>query len=251
MTGFRPLVRAHYLATSRNKAELFFTFAFPLIFIVVFGLIFGSRPADGGKNVIDYLAPGVLSWGVGNAAVFGVAYSLVKWRETALLHTIRRTPTSVLTVLGSRLAIVLCVALSQAVLFLAIAMAPPFHLHVTVSGLALTVPVLLSGALAFFAVGVVAGNICRTPDAVGAFANCLMVPMAFLSGSFIPLSQSPDWLRAVSHALPLRYMNEAITGVLDGGTALGPWALRCLALLAFAAVLSALAVKTFRWENAE
>lgn len=250
MTGFMPLVRAHFLATSRNKAELFFTFAFPLIFIVVFGLIFGSRPADGGKNVIDYLAPGVLSWGVGNAAVFGVAYSLVKWRETALLHAIRRTPTSVLTVLGGRLVIVLCVALAQAVLFLAIAMAPPFRLHVTVSGLALTVPVLLCGALAFFAVGVVVGNICRTPDAVGAFANCLMVPMAFLSGSFIPLSQSPDWLRTVSHALPLRYMNEAITGVLDGGTAFGPWALRCLALLVFAAVLSVLAVKTFRWENA-
>ncbi|MEU2712511.1 ABC transporter permease [Streptomyces sp. NPDC007205] len=250
MTGFTPLVRAHFLASSRNKAELFFTFAFPLIFIVVFGLLFGSDPADHGKTVIDYLAPGVMAWGVGNAAVFGVAYSLVKWRGTDLLRTIRRTPTSVLTVLGSRLVIVCVVAVAQAVLFLAVAMLPPFRLHASALGLLLTLPVLVAGTLAFFSIGVVVGNVCRTPDAVGAFANCLMVPMAFLSGSFIPLSKSPGWLRAFSHVLPLRYMNEAVTGVLDGSRiSLGPYALRLLALLVFAAALSALAARTFRWEN--
>jgi ABC-2 type transport system permease protein len=249
VTGLKPLVRAHFLASRRNKTEIFFTFAFPLIFVVVFGLMFGNQPAGNGKRTIDYMAPGVMAWGVGNAAVFGVGYSLVKWRETDLLRLIRRTPTSVLTLLVSRLAVVLAVALVQAALFLAVAMAPPFHLHVTPIGLLLTVPVLVCGGLAFYSLGVLVGNVSRTSDAVAAISNCVMVPMAFLSGSFIPLSQSPGWLRAVSYLLPLRYMNQAITGVLGGGGQVGRLVLCCLVLLAFAALVTLPVVKNFRWEN--
>lgn len=249
MTGFKPLARAHFLATGRNKTELFFTFAFPLIFIVVFGLLFGNQPAGGGKHTIDYLAPGVMAWGVANAAVFGVGYSLVNWRSTDLLRLIRRTPTSVLTLLASRLVVVLAVALTQAVLFLAVAVLPPFRLRVTVTGLLLTVPVLACGALAFYAVGVCVGNLVRTPDAVAAISNCMMVPMAFLSGSFIPLSQAPGWLRDVSYVLPLRYMNQAVTAVLDGGGHITAMAWRCLVLLIFAALATVPVLKNFRWEN--
>ncbi len=249
MTGLKPLVRAHFLASSRNKTEVFFTFAFPLIFVIVFGLLFGNQSAGDGKKTIDFLAPGVMAWGVGNAAVFGVGYSLVKWRETDLLRLIRRTPTSILTLLVSRLAIVLLVALVQAALFLAVAMLPPFGLHVTVGGLLLTVPILCCGVLAFYAVGMLVGNVSRTSDAVAAISNCMMVPMAFLSGSFMPLSQAPAWLKDVSYLLPLRYMNQAVTGVLDGEGHIGNAALCCSVLLVFAAVVTLPVLNNFRWEN--
>lgn len=246
--GLRPLTRANLLASSRNKVELFFTFAFPLVFIVVFGLLFGSRPADNGRTVIDYLAPGVLGWGLGNAAVFGVAYSLVKWRDTDLLRLIRRTPTSILTVLGSRFVIVVLVTFAQTILFFAVASLPPFGLHLSVDGVLLAIPVLVLGALAFFTLGVLVGNLASTPDAVGAIANCLMVPMAFLSGSFIPLNQSPGWLQGFSHVLPLRYVNDGLTGVLTGGGA-GKLVVPCLLLVAFAVVFGAIALRTFRWAS--
>ena len=84
-------------------------------------------------------------------------------------------------------------------LFVAVAMLPSFGLHVA-GALAAGVPVLLLGIAAFLALGVIGRHLADTPESVAAVANCLMVPMAFLSGSFIPLELMPAWLQAVSCA---------------------------------------------------
>ena len=61
--------RANYRAYVRDRTTLFFTFAFPLFFLGIFGLIFrGQTVEPDGLPYINYIAPGVLSWGVGNAA---------------------------------------------------------------------------------------------------------------------------------------------------------------------------------------
>ena len=250
MTTISPILRVHYKSAVRDKTALFFTFAFPLLFIVVFGLLFGSTKTENGHTVMDSLAPGVLAWGVGNAAVFGLGYNLVQWRATDLLRLIRRTPTPVVTFLASRFIVILGIAGVQAALFLAVASIPPFDLRVSALGLIASIPVLICGTLAFFSIGLIVGNLARTPDAVAAIANCLMVPMAFLSGSFYPISESPAWLRVASYVLPLRYMNDGLVAVLTGGRDYGTVAVSCAALLGFAIVFSALAIRGFRWENA-
>ena len=77
-------------------------------------------------------------------------------------------------------------------------------------------PALVARDHAFLAIGVIVGTYANTPEAVAAIANCLMVPMAFLSGSFLPLDMMPAWLQSVSRVLPLRYLNDAATGALTG-----------------------------------
>ena len=94
MSAYAALTQAGYRAYTRDRTTLFFTFAFPLLFLVVFGLIFrGQNVEESGRPYISYIAPGVLSWGVGNAAVFGVAFVLMQWRRDDLLRLIRMTPT--------------------------------------------------------------------------------------------------------------------------------------------------------------
>jgi len=61
------------------------------------------------------------------------------------------------------------------------------------------------------------GRLAPNPDAVAAIANCVMIPMAFLSGSFYPLELAPHWMDVVSRFLPLRYLNDAMREVLSGG----------------------------------
>jgi ABC-2 type transport system permease protein len=60
---------AYLLSMVRNRIALFFTLAFPLLFIVLFGLMFDA----GGQ--MHRLAVGALDWGVANTAMFGVAYA--------------------------------------------------------------------------------------------------------------------------------------------------------------------------------
>ncbi|NJP66962.1 MULTISPECIES: ABC transporter permease [Streptomyces] len=249
MSAYTALSQAGYRASVRDKTTLFFTFAFPLIFLVVFGLIFaGQALEDSGRTYISYTAPGVLSWGVGNAALFGIGFVLMQWRRDDLLRLIRMTPTSLPSVLASRYTLALGIGVVQAVLFVAVAMLPPFRLTLD-SGWPLALPVLFLGITTFLTMGVIVGSIATTPEAVAAIANCVMVPMAFLSGSFLPMDMMPGWIQAVSWALPLRYFNDAISAALVGSGDMGDIAVGCAGLLAFTVVFGAIALKTFRWSN--
>ncbi|MFC0437194.1 ABC transporter permease [Kutzneria buriramensis] len=231
---------AYLLSMVRNKIALFFTFAFPLLFIVLFGLLFG------GPGHMDQLAAGVLDWGVGNAAMFGVAYTIVQWRRDDLLRLVRTTPTPVTSLLSGWFAVVLGIAVAQAALFLGVSLLPVFGLTVPFPGVALLPVVLLFGCLAFFAMGVVVGRVASNPDAVGAIANCVMIPMAFLSGSFYPLELAPHWMTVVSRFLPLRYLNDATRTVLTGQYDLvAPLS----ALLGFAVLFGAIGLRTFKWAD--
>ena len=72
------------------------------------------------------------------------------------------------------------------------------------------------GVSAFLTLGLVVGSLADTPEAVAAIANCVMIPMAFLSGSFYPMTLMPGWLQGFSKILPLRYFNDGVLDALSG-----------------------------------
>lgn len=248
MSAYAALTRATYVASVRDKTTLFFTFAFPLAFLVLFGLIFQGQHVDGGLASINYIAPGILSWGLGNAAVFSVGFALMQWRRDDLLRLIWRSPTPLRVVLASRWTVVLGMAVAQAVLFTAIALLPFFGLRLTGPWWAV-IPLLLLGVTTFVAMGLVVGSVADTPEAVAAIANIVMVPMAFLSGSFFPDDLMPGWLRDIAFVLPLHYLNDGLTDAMGGRGSLGDIGIDCAGLVGFALVFGLIATRIFRWSN--
>jgi ABC-2 type transport system permease protein len=247
MSGFAALSLSTQRAFIRDKTSLFFTFVFPLVFLVVFGLIFRGQSLPGGGHYIDSIAPGVMAWGVANGAVFGVAFTLMTWRKTEVLQLIRMTPVRTQTVLNSRFVVAVTIGLIQSVLFIGVALLPAFGLHLSASW-PLAVPVVVLGLAAFFTIGMVIGTFASSPEAVAAVANFVMLPMAFLSGSFFPMSASPGWLRVVSSFLPLRYMIQGISHAVAGGTGTASTvAVSCAALVGFTVLFAIVASRTFSW----
>ena len=245
MSATLALTTASYRAYVRDKSSLFFTFAFPLAFLLLFGAIYQDQTLAG-RPYVQYVASGVLSWGVANAAVFGTAFTLMQWRRDDLLRLVRLTPTRVLSVLAARLLITLAIAACQVGLFLGVAMLPAFGLRLADTWPVL-VPVIVCGVAAFLVVGGLIGTFAETPEAVAAVSNLLMVPMAFLSGAFIPLESMPGWLQDLSRVLPLRYMNEAVLAAMNGEDAYATAATACAVLLGFGLVLAVVLLRVFRW----
>ncbi|WP_432250204.1 ABC transporter permease [Streptomyces sanyensis] len=247
MSAYTALTAAGYRAQVRDRTTLFFTFAFPLVFLVVFGLVFRGRDVEeSGFSYLSYTASGVLSWGVANAAVFGIGFTLMQWRADDILRMIRMSPAPLSAVIGSRYVLALGVGLVQSLLFVGVAMLPGFGL-VPADRWPLLVPVLALGVTTFMLLGVVIGSIADTPESVAGIANFLMLPMAFLSGSFFPLDAMPGWLQNLSLVLPLRYLNDAVSSALVGRGDLGDIGTGCAGLLVFALVFAALAARVFRW----
>jgi ABC-2 type transport system permease protein len=204
---------------------------------------------DASLKAIQYITPGILSWGVATSAAFGAALTLVSWRRTQLLRRLRLAPAPVWTVVGARVGVSLVVALVQAALFVGIALTPPFGLQLTGSWY-LALPLLMAGTLAFLSVGLLVGSIARTDEAASAMVNFVVLPMAFLSGTFFDITAAPGWLQAVSKVLPLRWMNDGMLDILARGKGVQAIGLPILVLLAFGAVVSLIGARFFRWDDA-
>ncbi|GLW95906.1 ABC transporter permease [Actinokineospora globicatena] len=203
---------------------------------------------DSSLKSIQYLTPGILSWGIAVTAVFGAAITLVNWRRKQVLRRLRLAPIGITPILTSRVVVTIGVAVTQALLFIGVALLPVFGL--TLSGTWwLSIPVFLSGVLAFFAIGMLVGAFCKTEEAATGAANIVVLPMAFLSGTFFPIDLAPKWLQTVSQVFPLRHMNDGVTDFLVRGKGPEALLLPCGVLLGFTLVVSFIASRVFTWEE--
>ncbi|GAA3535391.1 transport permease protein [Aeromicrobium flavum] len=202
---------------------------------------------DESLETIQYVTPGLLGWAIAMSATFGAATNLVNWRKSGLLRRLRLTPIPTSSVVLARVGVSLLVALGQAVIFVALAVFA-FGLQLT-GWWPLVVPLVLAGTLAFLSIGLLAGAVSKTEEGAVGLANFVVLPMAFLSGSFFSLEGAPGWLQAVSRLLPLRHLNDAMLDVMVRGQGVAAIWQPMLILVAFAAVCALVAGRLFRWET--
>jgi ABC-2 type transport system permease protein len=202
---------------------------------------------DKSLKTIQFVTPGLLGWAIATSATFGAAATLVGWRRTKLLRRLRLAPVSTSSVVAARIGVTVAIAMMQMVIFVGLAVAL-FGLRLSGSWW-MAVPLLICGTLSFMALGLLAGAISKTVEGATALANIFVLPMAFLSGSFFPLDNAPQWLNIVSHILPLRHLNDGMLDVMVRGkgpsAALAPMGI----LLGFTAVILLVASRFFSWET--
>ncbi len=206
-----------------------------------------ERVEDDSLTAIQFVTPGLLGWAVAMSAAFGAAATLQGWRQSKLLRRLQLAPVSTRTVVGARVAVTIGIALVQMAIFVGLG-AVAFGLTLTGSWW-MAIPTLVVGTLCFMAIGLLAGAVTTTTEGAVNAANFMVLPMAFLSGSFFPLDAAPAWLRAFANVLPLYHLNEGMLDVMVRGQ--GPSAaLTPIAILAgFAVVVTLVAARLFRWET--
>ncbi|MFB9313028.1 ABC transporter permease [Nocardioides plantarum] len=207
-----------------------------------------DRVEDDSLSTIQFVTPGLLGWAVAMSAAFGAAATIQGWRQSKLIRRLQLAPVSTRTVVAARITVAVAIALVQLAVFLGLGVAA-FGLTLTGSWL-MVVPMLVVGTLCFMAVGLLAGALTTTTEGAVNAANFLVLPMAFLSGSFFSLDGAPAWLRTVSDLLPLKHLNEGMLDVMVRGE--GPAAaLPAIGILAgFAIVVTLIAARLFRWDAA-
>jgi ABC-2 type transport system permease protein len=205
-----------------------------------------ERVEDQSLEPIQFVTPGLLGWAIAMSASFGAAATLQGWRQTKLMRRLQLSPVPAGTIVGARVLVTILIALVQMTIFLGLGFAA-FGLQLT-GWWWLSVPLLVLGTLCFMSLGLLAGAIANTTEGAVNMANFLVLPMAFLSGSFFPLDAAPAWLQNISLVLPLRHLNDGMLDLMVRGA--GPVAVvqPALILLAFTVVMTVVAAKLFRWD---
>jgi ABC-2 type transport system permease protein len=120
----------------------------------------------------------------------------------------------------------------------------PSHLLSLVLALAL-------GAAAFAALGLAITGSIRSLEGSSAVLNVIVLPTAFLSGSFGQTQHYPKALRAIGDVLPLKYLLDLIKGIYLHGQQIWDNPTAVAVLAGWGLFGMAVALRTFRWEPRE
>jgi ABC-2 type transport system permease protein len=240
-------VRNQQLVFWRSKEAALFIFLFPLLLFLLLGSVYSGKIY--GVPAPRALLAGMLGYGCANTAFAGLAIQLVVRRELGILKRLRATPLSARTYIAATLASTLIVFVLQAVaLFVLgrILYGTPFP-----HALGSLVLAIVIGAAVFAALGVATASLIRSAEGSSAVVNFILLPMAFLTGSFGPTHRYPAFLRAIGDVLPLKYFITTVNAVYLRSHSIWtkPGALGVLA--AWGATGLVVAALKFRWEPRE
>jgi ABC-2 type transport system permease protein len=240
-------LRAEQLVFWRSKEAALFIFLFPLLLFLLLGSVYTGRIY--GVPAPQALLAGLLGYGCANTAFAGLAIQLVLRREAGILKRLRATPLPASTYIAALLASTFAVFALQAIaLFVLgrILYGTPFPGPVGSLILAIVI-----GSAVFAAIGVATASLIRSGEGSSAVVNFILLPMAFLTGSFGPTRHYPGFLRAIGDVLPLKYFVDLVNAVYLHGRAIWtqPKALAILAAWGVAGLV--VAVWKFRWEPRE
>ena len=191
----------------------------------------------------------MLGYGAANTAFAGLAILLVVRREMGLLKRIRSTPLPSATYLAATLASIVFVFALEVVALFAVGI-----LLFGADGperIASLVIVLLVGTVAFAGLGLAAAALIRSADGVSAVVNLIVLPMAFLSGSFVPSQEYPQWLQDIAEVLPLKHLITLVTDVYLDGEPVWHDPVAIVVVLAWGAAGLVVASRRFGWEPRE
>ena len=228
----------------REPAAVFFTLAFPVMVLLLFGSIFGGYPIPGTElRGIDISTPGYTGMIIGTVGLIGLPITLAGYRQQGVLRRLRATPLHPSVILGAEVLVnLLMTALGIALLFVTARLA--FDLRVPAAPLSVALALVLS-CLSFFAVGFALAGLLPTVRVASAVGQAIFFPMLFLSGAALPRTELPDALRRVSEFLPLTHAVTLVQQLWIDGS----WNLPAVAVLVgLFAVSLIISARTFRWE---
>jgi ABC-2 type transport system permease protein len=198
----------------RNPASAVFTFAFPLMFLVIFtGLLGNGEVTLGGTEIQQstYYVAAMAAFSVVTACFTNIAMGVSFQRDEGVLKRIRGTPLPG----GAYLAARVVHAMLIAVLLVALcaAFGAVFYDASIPTGATLlrTIVVLLVGGASFAALGLAETTVVPNAEAAPAIVNATILPLLFLSGIFIPLGDNaPAWMRWVGRIFPVKHFADGM-----------------------------------------
>ena len=231
----------------REPIMAFFTLAFPLMMLFLFGSIYGNAPSRlfGGLGSVDVSVPGYAAMIIATSGLLSLNITMASQRELGILRRLRATPLRPQTILSAQVAVILLMTLVGMALLVA-AGKSVYNMRLPDSPLNVLAAFLIS-SLSFFAFGFVLAGLAGSARSAQIVGMVLFYPMLFLSGATIPREVLPATVQRFAQFLPLTHAVTLIRGMWFGDT----WSMHftevgiLTGLLAMGVAVSA---KTFRWE---
>ena len=240
----------------RSREQMIFIFAFPMIFLVLFGSIFGDQElGDSGVTFAQYFMAGMIATGIINTGFQSLAITISIDRDADALKRLHATPLPTTAYFAGKLAQVVLVSLIQIAILVG--------LGVGIYGVTLPTAghawftfawVFVLGTAASVALGIATSSLLRNAKSASAILTPVVLVLQFTSGVFTVFTELPTALQSFGEAFPLKWLAQGMRSVFlpesfAMAEARDSWehTATALVLVVWLVVGLVVAVRTFRW----
>ncbi|MGP8125563.1 MAG: ABC transporter permease [Nitrososphaerales archaeon] len=198
----------------------------------------------GASNYFDFVAPGIMAMVVMMSVMTGLPGAISQEKEIGTMDGMMVAPINRLSIILGKTLSQTARGMLQGLIILVLAV---LLFGVTVQGSILLVfGLLLLGVFSFVGLGITLTSFAKDQQTATMLMTTLMFPMMFLSGVFFPIQQMPWYMQDISKVLPLTYASDALRKVMVLGAGIPAITTDLAILIAFGAVMTAIAVPVFR-----
>ena len=240
------VLRAETRLFTRELGALFYILLFPVVLLSILGAIpsFREDSADlGGMSVVDLYVPVTILLSMIMAALMTMPSTVLAYREAGVLRRLRTTPIRPASILVVQM------------LLHALTVAGSSLLLLTVGRLVFGTPLPESwpgylGAyvlalVASFSLGAAITAVSPSARIAAVLGSLAFFGSMFTAGVYLPVQAMDGLLRRIVELTPLGAASEALNAAMLGAL---PEVRDLLVVATWAAVLSLVSVRFFRWE---
>lgn len=240
----------------RDKDSAVFTFALPMLLLVVFGSVFNTDIAPG-VTFSQYFVAGMIASGVIYTAFQNLAINIPMERDDGTLKRLQGTPMPRSSYFIGKVGLTVLVYVVQVALLLLIGVLF-FGLNLPDSASKWWTFAWISalGLISCTLLGIAFSSVPRNGRSASALVTPIVLVLQFTSGVFFVFSQLPGWMQGFASLFPLKWLTQGMRSVFLPDTfaaeeVSGGWDLPLVALaLGIWCVAGAvLVLTTFRWQR--
>ncbi|MEU1918127.1 ABC transporter permease [Streptomyces massasporeus] len=241
----------------RQRDQVVFTFAFPVVFLFLFASIFRDDVEGAGITASQLYVPAMMAAGIMSTSFQALGISIAIEREDKVLRRLRGTPMPPAAYFLGKIWLVLFTGLLETTVLLLVG--------TTCYGVDLPSDAGRWFDLAWiFVLGITACAllgiaISSVPNSANSASSVVVLPflvLQFISGVYIAIGTIPDWMLNIGALFPLKWMCQGLRGVFLPESAqvleqAGSWESGRVALVLGAWCVGGLALclLTFRWKD--
>lgn len=230
----------------RNPIFLFMGVATPIIYLAFFTPLLKTLANNGSlgtDSVLSLFIPGMLPIIAFSTGLF-TGFGIIDEVRSGVLERFRVSPASRLSILAGPVLFDTCSVFFQSLLFILISL--PFGFRASLPGLFILF--LLLALLTFItsSFGNAMGVILKNEDKFAPLVHGINLPVLLLSGTLLPMSLAPTWLKIIAHLNPVYYVVEASRALALGNLASSHVYFAFLVLVPFALITVCWATHVFK-----
>ncbi|MFD5522074.1 ABC transporter permease [Streptomyces sp. NPDC127066] len=241
----------------RQRDQVVFTFAFPVVFLFLFASIFSDDVAGAGITASQLYVPAMMAAGIMSTSFQSLGISIAIERDEKVLRRLRGTPMPPAAYFLGKIWLVLATgALETAVLLLVGTTLYDVDLPSDPGKWADFAWIFVLGLTACALLGIAISTVPKSGRSATSVVVLPFLVLQFISGVYIAIDTIPDWMLNIGALFPLKWMCQGLRGVFlpDSAKVLeqaGGWEFGRIALVLGAWCVGGLllCLLTFRWKN--